>query len=360
MKFVVFGLSISSSWGNGHATLWRGLASALASSGHSLVFFERDTEHYAQNRDEKEPPGCELVLYKGWDDVYPTVKRHLADADVAMVTSFCPDAQRASEHVIASRAAVRAFYDLDTPVTLGKLHAGEPVPYVPAGGLAEFDIVFSFTGGRALDELRDRLRARHVRALYASVDVSTHRPTAPLERYRADLSYLGTYSADRQAALDALFLEPARMLPNKRFVLGGALYPQEFPWADNTWFVRHVPPPEHPAFYCSSRLTLNVTRGAMAKVGYCPSGRLFEAAACGTAMLSDAFVGLDTFFEPGREILVAKSTEDVVAALERPQAELKAIAMRARNRVLAEHTAQHRARELIDAVRMAPMRKSRS
>jgi spore maturation protein CgeB len=360
MKLVVFGLSITSSWGNGHATLWRGLASALAQNSHTVVFFERDTDYFAQSRDVKEPRGCELVLYKEWDTVHRTAKRHLADADVAMITSYCPDAQSASELVLASRVAVRAYYDLDTPVTLAKLRAGEAVPYVPSCGLSPFDIVFSFAGGGALDELRERLGARRVRALYGSVDVNAYRPTPPIEKYQADLSYLGTYSDDRQQALEALFLEPARKLPSKRFVLGGALYPQEFPWADNVWFARHVPPGEHPAFYGSSRLTLNVTRGAMAAMGFCPSGRLFEAAACGAPILSDAFAGLEAFFEPGREILIAKSTDEAVDAIERPRAELLAIATRARNRVLAEHTSAHRARELIDALRTAPIRLSRS
>jgi spore maturation protein CgeB len=153
--------------------------------------------------------------------------------------------------------------------------------------------------------------------------------------------------------LNELFLRPAHRLPKKKFLLGGAQYPDDFPWNDNVWFVRHVPPPEHPAFYCSSLLTLNVTRGAMAEVGYCPSGRLFEAAACGTPIVSDSWPGLDQFFEPGRELLVVRSSDDVVDALARDPEELERVGQAARERVLDEHTADHRSRELLQLLEAA-------
>jgi spore maturation protein CgeB len=147
--------------------------------------------------------------------------------------------------------------------------------------------------------------------------------------------------------LEELFVEPARRCPQKRFVIGGAQYPMEFPWTNNIWFVRHLPPPEHPAFYSSSKLTLSVTRAAMAEMGYCPSGRLFEAAACGTPVISDTWEGLDSFFEPGREILLASSADDVERALELDPEELKRIGQAARARALAEHTADHRSLQLL-------------
>ncbi|HEU4752304.1 MAG TPA: glycosyltransferase [Armatimonadota bacterium] len=346
MKLVIFGLSVSSSWGNGHATLWRGLWRALARRGHRVVFFERDTPYYAGHRDLTELPGGELLFYREWEEALPQARRHLDDADVAMVTSYCPDGVAASERVLSSRAPLRVFYDLDTPVTLERLRAGEPVAYLPPEGLGEFDLVLSYTGGAALDELQRRLGARRVAPLYGSVDPEVHHPVVPVAEYRADLSYLGTYAEDRQAALEAFLIEPARRRPERRFVIGGALYPEEFPWTDNIFFVRHMPPPQHPAFFCSSRLTLNITRRAMAEMGYCPSGRLFEAAACGTPVLSDAWEGLDAFYTPGEEILLARSTEDALAALELPDGELAGLARRARERTLAEHTADQRVLDL--------------
>jgi spore maturation protein CgeB len=346
LKIVVFGLTISSSWGNGHATLWRGLQRALARRGHRLVFFEQDTPYYADARDLTALEGGDLVLYQDWEDVRRRAEAEIASADVAMVTSYCPDGLAATEAVLGASRALRVFYDLDTPVTLSRLGRGEATGYIGEAGLRGFDLVLSYTGGRALDELVTRLGARRVAPLYGHVDPEVHRPVEAADRFRADLSYLGTYAADRQAALETLFVVPARRAPDRRFLIGGAQYPPGFPWTTNIFFVRHLPPHEHPAFYSSARLTLNVTREAMAAMGWCPSGRLFEAAACGVPILSDAWEGLDAFFEPGREILVAGTSDEAMAAIGLDAASLARIAANARERVLAEHTSDHRVRHL--------------
>ncbi|MBW3559952.1 MAG: glycosyltransferase [Proteobacteria bacterium] len=349
MKLVVFGLTVSSSWGNGHATLWRGLIRALARRGHRVVFFERDVPYYARSRDLRELPGAELVLYADWDAVRSRAACEVREADAAMVTSYCPDARAAAALVQGGRGA-SVFYDLDTPVTLARLDQG--VPYLPLDGLGGFDLVLSYTGGAALEALRDELGARRTAALYGHADPEVHRP-APASGPRADLSYIGTYAQDRQAALEALFIAPARERPDHRFVLAGASYPADFPWTNNIWFKRHLPPAEHPAFFAASRMTLNVTRRDMALMGWAPSGRLFEAASCGTAVLSDRWPGLDAFFEPGREILIAERTEDALAALDRSDAELARIGEAARERLLAEHTSDHRAGELLGLLERA-------
>ncbi|HEY4648877.1 MAG TPA: glycosyltransferase [Gemmatimonadales bacterium] len=353
MKLVVFGLSVSSSWGNGHATLWRGLIRALGALGHRVVFYERDLPFYAEHRDLPTLLDGELRLYSSWDDMLAQAAADVRDADVAMVTSYCPDGIRATELLLSSATGVRVFYDLDTPITLDRLRRGEPVPYLGPDGLAGYDLVLSYTGGSALTQLQRLLGARRVLPLYGSVDPEVHFPVAPVERFRADLSYLGTYAEDRQQALLQFFIAPAQRLPHRRFVLGGAQYPQVFPWTDNVFFVRHLPPAEHSAFYCSSRLTLNITRAPMAQMGYCPSGRLFEAAACGVPILSDAWAGLDEFFEIGREILVAENTDDAVAALEISDERLANMARAARERVLADHTARQRALQLVAALESA-------
>ncbi|UVF20244.1 glycosyltransferase [Microvirga terrae] len=345
MKLVVFGLTISSSWGNGHATLWRGLCRALAQRGHRVVFFEKDVPYYATNRDFVEIPGGDLILYRDWSDVRRRAEEELRDADVAMVTSYCPDGIVAGDLVLAARAT-RVFYDLDTPVTFSRLDAGEPISYIGRDGLAGFDLALSYTGGRALQRLKTELGAQRVAPLYGHVDPDVHRPVQRVQHYGSDLSYLGTYAADRQDVLQNLFIDPAARRPDRRFLIGGAQYPDDFPWQPNIHFVRHLPPPEHPAFFSSSRLTLNITRRAMAEMGWCPSGRLFEAAACGAPILSDNWEGLDSFFEPGREILIVGDPEDVVAALDLTDAELHRIAKAGRDRVLEEHTSEHRVREL--------------
>jgi spore maturation protein CgeB len=350
MRFVVFGLSVSSSWGNGHASLWRSLARALSAAGHAVVFFERDVPYYAAHRDLSPEGWLDLRLYRSFDDVAPVARRALAEADVAIVTSYCPDAREATELVLALRCGVRAFYDLDTPVTLDILASGDRAPWVPREGFGGFDVVLSYTGGAALRALRERLGARRAAPLYGSVDPTAHAPVRRDERFACDVSHLGAFSEDRRRGIDRLFLEPARRLPGARFLLGGPMYPRDFAWGPNVQHLAHVAPPEHPAFYCSSRLTLNVTRGIFARLGYCPSGRLFEAAACGVPIVTDAWEGLDAFFEPGREIVVARDADDVVAALARPPEELEDVAARARRRALRDHSAQKRARELVDIV----------
>ncbi len=348
MRIVIFGLTVSSSWANGHATLWRGLCKHLARSGHSVVFFERDVPYYAGARDLYELPGGELRLYASWDDTRQRASADIREADVAIVTSYCPDATAATDLILAEGRAIPVFYDLDTPVTLAKLRAGEAVPYIGPRGLSDFELVLSFTGGpRITEEFRDRLGARDIRPLYGHVDTDIHRPVEPQPHYRADLSYLGTYSEDRQRTLETLFVAPARRRRELRFLIGGAQYPDDFPWSPNIYFVRHLPPSEHAPFFVSSRLTLNVTRQAMAEMGWCPSGRLFEAAACGAPLVSDEWPGIADFFAPGEEILIARDEHDACAALEMTDAELRRMSHRAYERTMDQHTSDKRARELI-------------
>jgi spore maturation protein CgeB len=303
--------------------------------------------YYAETRDGwPTPPGCRLCLYDALDDVHHEAVGELRSADVAIVTSYCPDGPAAAELLLAFAAGIKAFYDLDTPITLQSLFDGQKVSYLPKEGLGGFDLVLSYTGGRALNELRSRLNSQRVAPLYGWVDPDIHRPTLPVSEFRSELSYLGTFAADRQDALEEFFVHVALAKPEARFVIGGAQYPDSFPWTGNIYFVRHLPPALHPAFFGSGRATLNVTRRAMAAYGFCPSGRLFEAAACGTPILSDCWEGLEAFFDPVNEILPVTSTADVLAALSLSDKELRCIGEAARSRVLQHHTAGVRVLEL--------------
>lgn len=346
MKIVIFGLSISSSWGNGHATLWRGLCGALSARGHQVHFFEHDLPFYAGNRDFTELARGSLHIYSEWEDIALRARNHLSDTDVGIISSYCPDARQASKLLFESNRPASVFFDLDTAVTLDRVQRGEPVDYIPNGGLRGFDLVLSYTGGSALGALREHLGAKTVYPLYGWVDPETHYPQTPCPEFQSDLSYLGTYAEDRQSTLERLFVEPARRKPEMRFTIAGAQYPQGFPWSSNTFFVRHLPPAYHPALFASSRITLNVTRRPMARYGFCPSGRLFEAAACGTPILSDWWPGLEEFFQPREEILIANTTEEALEILDLAPEELAPIARRAYERTLSEHTAGARAQEL--------------
>lgn len=348
MNIVIFGLSISSAWGNGHATLLRGLFRALHEQGHTVHFFERDTPYYAAHRDLASVPFAHLHLYSDWAGNLTAAKTALSTADIGVITSYCPDGIAAAALVLEAKLPRTIFYDMDAPVTLSRLARGEAVPYIPPEGLGAFDLVLSYTGGRALDELRTRLNARRAATLYGWVDPAIHHRVSASPEFASDLSYLGTYSADRQAALDNLLIEPARRLRGRSFIVAGAMYPNPQSWPANCRYLEHVAPPDHAMFYSSSPLTLSVTRGDMAAMGYCPSGRLFEAAACGTAVLSDFWEGLDTFFEPGKEILIASDCADAISAIAKDRDVLEEIGNRARERALDCHTAGIRAKRFVE------------
>ncbi len=347
MKIVVFGLTVSSSWGNGHATLWRSLIKALLRRGHQVSFYERDTPYYANTRDiYKLGAGGQLKIYTDFQAVRRSALLELNRADLAICTSYCPDGRLAAKLILQSKAGIKCFYDLDTPVTLDALATNSPVDYLPLTGLESFDLVLSYTGGRALTELQTKMGARKVSPLYGSVDPELHRPVPRRQELSASLSYLGTYAADRQHQLERLFIASAAMEPDSVFLIAGSLYPATIQWSVNIVCIEHLPPRDHAALFSSSSATLNITRGVMSNYGYCPSGRLFEAAACGAVILSDWWEGLNTFFTPDKEIVVVADVDDVRTALRRDKKELRQIGEAARARALAEHTGESRAVEL--------------
>lgn len=344
LRFVFLGLSITSSWGNGHATTYRGLVRELAARGHDTLFLERDVPWYADNRDMPQPAGCRTELYRDLSDLEARFAADVAGADVVVVGSYVPDGIAVCEWALRVARGATAFYDIDTPVTLAKLD-GDRAEYVSRMQVPRFDLYLSFTGGPTLRRLEREYGARMARPLYCSVDPALYYPE-PVD-HRWDLGYLGTYSDDRQPIVEALFMRPARALPARRFVVAGAQYPDSIVWPDNVQRITHLSPGEHRGFYNAQRFTLNVTRADMVRAGYSPSVRLFEAAACGTPIISDAWPGLSEFFEPDGEILVAGSHQDVLRYLrEIPERDRAALGARASRRVQAGHTAAHRAAEL--------------
>lgn len=346
MKIVVFGLTITSSWGNGHATTYRSLLKALAKRGHRIDFIEKDVEWYRSNRDLPQPTFCSLHLYESWEKSAAELLAICGDADVIVIGSYFPDAIAATRAVLELACCPIVFYDIDTPVTLRELRKNGGTEYLDAALIPYYAAYLSFTGGPALRELERSFGAQRAIPLYCSVDSALYRPVPEQSRFRCDLSYLGTYAPDRQPKLMRLLNDAAALLPNRTFLVAGAQYPEEIRWQANVGRMTHVPPPEHPAFYSSSRFTLNLTRDDMVKAGYSPSVRLFEASACGAAIFSDPWPGLDHFFKPGEEILLPAEPKEVVHILENiSDAERTQIGQRARARILAEHTADHRAAE---------------
>ena len=355
MKFVIFGLTISSAWANGHATPWRALLDGLKRRGHSAMFFERDVDYYAQHRDLTDPESCELILYRDWPP--PLAREAIANADVAIVTSFCPDGLSACRLVLDTPETTHVFYDMDTPVTLAALERdglaiASGARYLTPELIPEFDLYLSFTGGPVLDCLRTRWGARRTAPLYGSVDPAAYGRADPPAELACALGYLGTFASDRQPPLERLLLEPARQRVGEDFLIVGSLYPTDMHWPINVRRMEHLEPRRHPAFYSANRLTLSVTRAAMREWGYTPSGRLFEASACGTPVLTDSFPGLAEFFTPGEEILVADTTEQALTALDLSDIELERIGEAGRARTLAQHTGEARAQQLVSACEM--------
>jgi spore maturation protein CgeB len=345
LDIVIFGLSITSAWGNGHATTYRALARALHERGHRVRFFECDRPWYADNRDLPAPPYAETHLYTSLGELER--RFGFADrvrADLAIVGSYVPDGARLLEWLLPRATGLTAFYDIDTPVTVARLERGD-CDYLTRALIPRLDLYLSFSGGPILTRLQEQFGAPRVRPLYCSVDPAHYHPTAAPRRW--DLGFIGTYSEDRQAALERLLLEPARRHPRGRFCVAGPQFPATIEWPRNVERIEHLPPHEHRDFYNAQRFTLNVTRADMVASGYSPSVRLFEAAACGVPIITDEWAGLDEFFQPGVEILVARSPDEVLRYLQDIDERRRcALAERARRRVLGAHTALHRAIEL--------------
>lgn len=340
MKLVVLGLSLGSSWGNGHATTFRALLSAFAERGHEVLFLEREVPWYAgAHRDLVDPDWCRLEYYPDLAALEDW-RGEIAGADAVMVGSYVPDGVAVGRWVQDVARGTTAFYDIDTPVTLAKLARGDH-EYLSPEVIPGYDLYLSFTGGPTLDRLEREFGSPAARALYCSVDPARYQPLDVPKKW--DLTYLGTYSDDRQPTLTRLLIDVARACPERRFAVAGPQYPIDIDWPTNVDRIEHLPPAEHAAFYSASRATLNVTRADMIAAGWSPSVRLFEAAACGTPIVSDRWNGIDDVLTPGAEIVLADTSDDVIAALD---GDLTAIGAAARARVLGAHTAAHRAAQL--------------
>ncbi len=344
LEIVILGLSITSSWGNGHATTYRRLVRELTALGHDVLFLERNTPWYSTNRDMPDPPYGRTRLYSSVEELKLVYEHEIRDADAVIVGSYVPEGIAIGEWVMSTARGVRAFYDIDTPVTLASLEQGD-CEYLSKSLVRRYDLYLSFTGGPTLESLENSYGSPMARALYCSFDPKLYYPV-DLEPCW-DIGYLGTYSDDRQPPLDSLMLDPARRWREGRFIVAGPQYPRSIEWPMNVDRIEHLSPLEHVSFYNGQRFTLNITRDDMVRAGYSPSVRLFEAAACGTPIISDWWDGLDTILTPDREVLISQSSDDTLAyMLELPDHSRRDIGLAARNRVLAEHTSAHRAREL--------------
>ena len=306
-----------------------------------MHFLERNQEWYQVHRDLPNPSYCRLDYYDTLDELRRRFDDTIAEADAVMVGSYVPEGAAVCKWVTKIALGTTAFYDIDTPITVKALEHHD-CDYLSSRTIPDFDLYLSFSGGPLLEVLRDRYDARSVHPLYCSAEVQ---PVAERnESWNYDLGYLGTYSADRQPTLDRLLIAPAAQNPHQRFAVVGPQYPESIDWPSNIERQSHLPPDRHPGFYRDQRFTLNVTRQAMIEAGYSPSVRLFEAAACGTPILTDAWPGLSDIFVPGKEILVAKSSAEVCEYLhDLPETARRSVADKAWFRFMRQHTPEQRA-----------------
>lgn len=345
MKIVVIGLSITSSWGNGHATTYRALLKEMANLGHDILFLERDVPYYAANRDMPDPDFCTTRLYHDNTELEQEYHAEVSAADVVIVGSYVMEGVAVGQWVCRTATGIKAFYDIDTPVTLAKLERGD-YEYITPELISMYDAYFSFTGGPLLRHIEEHYKSPAARALYCSVDPEHYYPEQVEMKW--ELGYLGTYSTDRQPTVESLLNSAARELEGSKFVVAGPQYPADIQWPENVDRIEHLPPAEHRRFYNAQKFTLNVTRQDMIKAGYSPSVRLFEAAACGVPIISDYWDGLTTVFEEGTEIFIAHTTQDVIRFLEDTTEEQRLeMGKRARRKIMEKHTAKARALELV-------------
>jgi spore maturation protein CgeB len=344
LNIVIFGLSITSSWGNGHATTYRALIKALAARGHRVTFLEREVPWYRKHRDLRHSPYCTIHLYRQLKEIPQRFHRLVVNADLAILGSYVPDGSVLADWLTTNAGGVTAFYDIDTPLTLSQIASGE-IEYIKASLIPRFDLYLSFTGGPMLDFIEQAYGSPRARALHCSVDPANHAPVDVQPDWH--LGYLGTYSEDRQPKLEQFLFEAAGELPKNRFVVAGPQYPKVVAWPGNVDRLEHLAPDAHPDFYCRQRFTLSITRADMVSAGFSPSVRLFEAAACGVPLITDRWPGIGCFFKPGDEILIADGSRDVVEFLTQlTEDRRRSIAEAARRRVLRSHTAEHRAKQL--------------
>ncbi|MBD3317953.1 MAG: glycosyltransferase [Chitinivibrionales bacterium] len=345
MEIVFLGLSITSSWGNGHATTYRSLIHALSKQGHCVRFLERDKPWYKTNRDLPNPHFCRAALYDSLDDLDRRFRSTVAKADLVVVGSYVPEGIAVGSWALEHAEGVVAFYDIDTPVTIAKLKTGN-CEYITPALIRAYNIYFSFSGGRVLDILEKDYGSPKALPLYCSVDPDHYYPEDLSKEYA--FGYMGTYSPDRQRGLENLLLIPAHLLPNTKFVVAGPQYPESILWPENVHRIDHVPPARHRHFYNCQSITLNLTRSDMMAAGYSPSVRLFEAAACGVPIVSDYWEGLEDFFVPDEEILVAHTSKDIIQYLvEFDEEHRRRIGQKAEERIHAAHTSHIRARQLV-------------
>ncbi len=342
LKIVILGPSLTTSLGNSAASTYRGLVRELAVRGHDILFLQRGGEEAGVGQKLQRVDTGRVEEYSGLKELKDRHAAILRDADFVLVASQIKDAADIGEWLTRQAQGVTAFYDLNTIDTLA---AGQQAGTIPASLIPRFDLYLSFAGGPMLDQLEDKLGSPMARPLYPAVDARLFFPEYSKQTW--DLGFIGRHTDDCLPSLERLLLDPARRWHEGRFIVAGSSYPRSLRWPANVKRVPQISPQKRRAFYNSQRFTLDLMPPDTLAVGYAPSARLFEAAACGTPVITEFWPGLEAFFTPDEEILVAHSPDEALIYLEEiSELDRRRLGYRARERVLARHTTRHRAAEL--------------
>ena len=347
MKIAFFGSSLVSAYWNGAATYYRGIIRALNRLGHEVTFYEPDAYDRQQHRDIPDPDWARVVVYPANE---AGVLRALTEArgvDLLVKTSGVGVYDEFLEQAVlevSNSPTLVCFWDVDAPVTLDRVKTNETDRFGDL--IPRYDLILTYGGGEPVVRSYKALGAKTCVPIYNALDPETHHPVSPDSRFACDLALLANRLPDREARVEDFFFEVAKAMPNRHFVLGGS------GWADkamppNVNYVGHVYTRDHNAFNCSARTVLNVNRDSMASYGFSPPTRIFEAAGSASCLITDAWEGIETFLEPDREVLVARSGEDVIRHLRTlGPSRARQLGEAAQRRVLAEHTYEHRAHQI--------------
>jgi spore maturation protein CgeB len=348
MRIVFFGSSLVSSYWNGAATYYRGLLKALAALGHEITFYEPDAYGRQQHRDIADPSWARVVVYPanddGWRRSLDEAARH---ADLIAKASGVGVFDRELEVAVPETArpeTIVVYWDVDAPATLDSIDS-DPGHHLRRM-IPRYDAVLTYGGGEPVVRAYKAVGARQCVPIYNAVDPDTHFPVPPSSDLACDLGFLGNRLPDREARVEEFFLKPAASLPDRRFILGGSGWESKA-MPPNVRHLGHLGTGSHNAFFCSALATLNINRDSMARYGFSPPTRIFEAAGAGACLITDAWEGIELFLEPGTEVLTAADGDAVAALLQKlTPCDARAIGTAARARILAEHTYAHRARQV--------------
>ncbi|MDB5261494.1 MAG: hypothetical protein JWQ14_775 [Adhaeribacter sp.] len=347
LNIAFFGSSLVSAYWNGAATYYRGMVRALHTRGHQVTFYEPDAYERQQHRDIPDPDWAKVVVYPATEVAVLQMLAEATAADLVVKASgvgVFDELLEAEILKLQSPNRMVVFWDVDAPATLDRVQHNPQDPFRPL--IPQYDLILTYGGGEPVVQAYEALGARQCVPIYNALDTATHFPVEPDNRFTCDLAFLGNRLPDREARVETFFLDVAVTMPENKFIIGGSGWGDK-PMSPNIKYIGHVYTQDHNAFNCTPKAVLNISRESMARYGFSPATRVFEAAGAAACIITDYWDGIEEFFQPETEILVARDGKEVARKMATLTPEkAKAIGQAAYQKVLAAHTYAHRAAQL--------------